>query len=490
MSDAEAGLAGPGVSLAQIIDRVCPERVIGDVAGILISSVTYDHRAVAPGALHCCLPGANVDGHDFAAEARRAGALAFVCERPLGDEMATAVQLIVGAAGARPAMAQAACALWGDPASSLTTVGVTGTNGKTTTTYYLRAVFEAQGWPTAVIGTLGGARTTPEAPELQRALAHARDSKRAAVALEVTSHALVQHRLDGYCHDVAVFTNLSQDHLDYHGSMESYFEAKAGLFTPEHARQAVVNVDDPYGRRLFEAATIPMRAFSIAEADELEVGLRESRFRFTGEPVRLRPGGEINVRNALSAAAAAERLGVPAATIAAGLSAAVSPAGRLEEVQNDLGATVIVDFAHTPAGLSEVLRAARTQAETVGGKVLVVFGCGGDRDRAKRPLMGSVASRMADVAVLTSDNPRSEDPLAIIAEVRAGCDGSALLVTEPDRRHAIAIALQSTGAGDVVIVAGKGHESVQQMGDRSIEFNDRAVILEELERLGAGGAGS
>jgi UDP-N-acetylmuramoyl-L-alanyl-D-glutamate--2,6-diaminopimelate ligase len=183
-------------------------------------------------------------------------------------------------------------------------------------------------------------------------------------------------------------------------------------------------------------------------------------------------------------------LGVPAATIAAGLSAAVSPAGRLEEVQNDLGATVIVDFAHTPAGLSEVLRAARAQAETVGGKVLVVFGCGGDRDRAKRPLMGSVASRMADVAVLTSDNPRSEDPLAIIAEVRAGCDGSALLVTEPDRRHAIAIALQSTGAGDVVIVAGKGHESVQQMGDRSIEFNDRAVILEELERLGAGGAGS
>jgi UDP-N-acetylmuramoyl-L-alanyl-D-glutamate--2,6-diaminopimelate ligase len=490
MSGAEAALSGPKVPLAEVVERLRPERVIGDVAGIVVSSVTYDHRTATPGALHCCLPGANVDGHEFAPAARRAGAVAFVCERPLEAEAATAVQLVVGAAGARPAMAQAACVLWGDPASSLITVGVTGTNGKTTTTYYLRAVFEAHGWPTSVIGTLGGARTTPEAPDLQRALAHARDSEHACVALEVTSHALVQHRLDGYRHDVAVFTNLSQDHLDYHGSMEAYFAAKAGLFTPEHASQAVVNVDDPFGRRLFEAAAIPMRAFSIAEADELGVGLRESRFRLAGEPVRLRPGGEINVRNALSAAAAARLLGVPAATIAVGLSAAVSPSGRLEEVPNDLGATVIVDFAHTPVGLSEVLHAARAEAETSGGRVFVVFGCGGDRDRAKRLLMGSVASRLADVAVLTSDNPRSEDPLAILESVQAGCDGSALVVSEPDRRHAIAAALSSAGAGDVVIVAGKGHESVQQIGDQSIEFNDRVVILEELARLGAEAAGS
>ena len=476
-----------------------PGTIIGDVSGIVVTSVTYDHRSVGPGALHCCLPGDRVDGHDFAPAASRAGAVAFVCEHPLQGEAAGAVQLVVGAAGARPAMALAACALWNDPASSLRTVGVTGTNGKTTTTYFLRSVFEEvvatfvaageeHGWPASVIGTLGGPRTTPEAPELQRALAHARDSNRSAVALEVSSHALAQHRLDGYCHDVAVFTNLSQDHLDYHGSMESYFAAKARLFTPEHASRAVVNADDPYGRRLLETARIPVRVFSLAQAEELQVGLEESHFRLDGAPVRVRPGGEINVRNALAAAGAARALGVPEATIAAGLSVAEGPSGRLEVVPNGLGATVVVDYAHTPAGLAEVLHVARVEAESRGGTVIVVFGCGGDRDRAKRPLMGSIATRLADVAVLTSDNPRSEDPVAIIDEVRAGCDGSARLVIEPDRRRAIAAGIRSAGAGDVVIVAGRGHESVQQTGDQSIEFNDRAVIVEELAGLSAEGA--
>ena len=287
--------------------RLRPGLVIGDTGSITVTSVTYDHRDVRPGALHCCLPGAHVDGHDFAGQAGRAGAVAFVCERPLGSEVAAAVQLIVGTGGARPAMALAACALWDDPASSLRTVGVTGTNGKTTTTYFLRSVFEEHGWPTTVIGTLGGPRTTPEAPDLQRALARARDSRRAAVALEVTSHALAQHRLDGYRHDVAVFTNLSQDHLDYHGSMEAYFATKAQLFTSEHASRAVVNADDPYGQKLLATVAIPARPFSIAEAEDLEVGLQESRFRLDGAPVRVRPGGEINVRNALAAAAAAQR---------------------------------------------------------------------------------------------------------------------------------------------------------------------------------------
>ena len=489
MSRSPSVRSGPEVPLGEVVSRLAPEGVIGDLAGVFISSVTYDHRTVTPGALHCCLPGGRVDGHDFAPAAARAGAAAFVCERPLGEEAAKRVQLVFPPGGARPAMAVAACVLWHDPSSALKTVGVTGTNGKTTTTYFLRSVFEVHGWPTAVIGTLGGVRTTPEAPDLQRALAHARDSGRVAVALEVTSHALAQHRLDGYRHDVAVFTNLSQDHLDYHETMEAYFAAKAKLFTPEHARRAVVNADDPFGRRLLETASIPTAAFSLAEAKELQIGLVESRFRLENEPVRVRPGGEINVCNALAAAAAARELGVPAETIAAGLSQAEGPSGRLEVVPNNLGAEVVVDYAHTPAGLAQVLSEARTEAEARGGRVIVVFGCGGDRDRQKRPVMGSTATRLADLAVLTSDNPRSEDPLAIIEQVRAGCDGDARLVIEPDRRQAIATALESADSGDVVVVAGKGHETVQELAGRTIEFSDRAVIGEELERIAREGAG-
>ncbi|MGA3351611.1 MAG: UDP-N-acetylmuramoyl-L-alanyl-D-glutamate--2,6-diaminopimelate ligase [Acidimicrobiales bacterium] len=489
MSSAATSQVAPQVPLEDFAARLHPVQVIGSLGGVVVSSVTYDHRSVTPGALHCCLVGERVDGHEFAPAAALKGAVAFVCERLLEDEAASVVQLLVGPGGARRAMALAACVLWGDPASSLKTVGVTGTNGKTTTTYFLRAVLEEHGWPTAVIGTLGGPRTTPEAPDLQRALAHARDSNRSAVALEVSSHALAQHRLDGYRHDVVVFTNLSQDHLDYHGTMQAYFEAKELLFTPEHAFRAVVNEDDPFGRRLLETVAIPVGAFSIGQAEQLDVGLEESRFRLDGEPVRVRPGGEINVRNALAAAAAARALGVPAATIAAGLSAATGPAGRLEAVPTDIGVEVVVDYAHTPAGLMEILKAARAEAGPRSGKVIVVFGCGGDRDRDKRPMMGSVATKLADVAVLTSDNPRSEDPDAIIAEVRAGCDGTARLVIEPDRRRAIAAALEFAGGGDVVVVAGKGHETVQEIGDRLIEFSDRQVLAEELARITREGTG-
>ena len=282
MSCAQAVHPSPEISLEAVAARLGPARIIGEVSGIAVTSVTYDHRSAGPGALHCCFKGDHVDGHDFAPAALRAGAVAFVCERPLEAEAAGAVQLVVGPGRARPAMARAACALYGDPALSLWTVGVTGTNGKTTTTYFLRSVLEEHGWPTSVIGTLGGARTTPEAPELQRALAHARDSGRSAAALEVSSHALVQHRLDGYRHDVAVFTNLSQDHLDYHLTMEAYFAAKAQLFTPEHAKKAVVNGDDPYGRRLLETAAIPTSAFFLAEAEELRYASRRAASAWAG----------------------------------------------------------------------------------------------------------------------------------------------------------------------------------------------------------------
>ena len=437
------------------------------------------------GDLFCCLPGEHRDGHDFAAEARRLGAVAFLCERPLGDAAAGAVELVVGRGRARSAMAEASCARYRDPAAELRCVGVTGTNGKTTTTHLLASIFVAHGWTSTVIGTLSGTRTTPESPELQRQFAAARRSGTVAVAMEVTSHALVQHRVDGYRHDVAVFTNLSRDHLDYHGTMEDYFAAKAMLFTPEHAQIGVVNGDDAYGLRLAAAARIPVSTFSLRDVEHLEIGLDGSRFTWEGHPVALGLTGELNVRNAVAAAAAARALGIDAAAVAEGLSAAGAVPGRFEPVENALGRAVVVDYAHTPAALAEACRVLRAVAAP--GRLLVVFGAGGDRDREKRPEMGLEVSRAADLAVLTSDNPRHEDPDAIIAEVRQGWSGPAELCVEPDRRRAIALALSLSAAGDLVLVAGKGHESSQEVGDRLLPFEDRLVVKDEAARLAAGG---
>jgi UDP-N-acetylmuramoyl-L-alanyl-D-glutamate--2,6-diaminopimelate ligase len=287
--------------------------------------------------------------------------------------------------------------------------------------------------------------------------------------------------VDGYTHDVVVFTNLSQDHLDFHGTMEQYFDAKATLFTPQRARRGVVSADDAYGERLLERSKIPAVAFRLADAAQLEMDLEASRFVLEGHPVHLHLTGEPNVRNALAAAAAARALGVSSESVAAGLSSARGVPGRFERVGNALGLVVIVDYAHTPTALKEALAAVRRLGD--GGRLLVVFGAGGDRDRDKRPLMGQAATRLADVAVLTSDNPRHEDPLAIIRDVEAGCDGGAELIVEPDRRAAIAIALSLARAGDVVVVAGKGHETTQQVGDDMTDFDDREVVRVEAARM-------
>jgi UDP-N-acetylmuramoyl-L-alanyl-D-glutamate--2,6-diaminopimelate ligase len=438
-----------------------------------VTAITFDSRAVHPGTLFCCLPGQVADGHDFAAAAAAAGAVALLVERPLAIDVA---QRIVPSS--RAAMAVAAAALFDHPSRALSVVGVTGTNGKTTATYLLRSIFETHGWPTAVIGTLGGVRTTPEAPELQALLAEARDDGIRAVAMEVSSHALVQHRVDSVDFAVVAFTNLSQDHLDFHGDMASYFEAKASLFDAGRARVGVVNADDEWGRRLLHSAGIPVRAYSMADAENLYLTPEASVFEWRGAEVRLRLGGRFNVSNALCAATIAEALEVPAGVVAQGLSSVAAVPGRFERVDAGQPFTVVVDYAHTPDGLSSVLSAARELTGN-GGRVLVVFGCGGDRDRGKRPAMGAVAASMADVAVLTSDNPRSEDPMAIIAEVLSGAPD---LTVEPDRAAAIDLALGQARPGDVVVIAGKGHETGQTVGDTTTPFDDRDVARAALLR--------
>jgi len=461
-----------------------------------VVAVTHDSATVVAGALFCCVRGNRVDGHDFASEAVAAGAVAVLCERRL-DLPASVVQVEVD--DARVAMAYLAAALFDHPSRRMDVVGVTGTNGKTTTTHLLRAILEADGRRAAVIGTLSGGRsgpvprsegrsgpgTTPEAPDLQAHLAELLSEGFDAVAMEVSSHALAQHRVDGTRFAVAVFTNLSPEHLDFHGTMDRYFDAKATLFDPARAAVAVVNADDAWGRRLIDSPRLPTRPFSLSHAAHLSMDRQGSTFRWDGEVVRLRIPGQFNVANALAAATAARELGVGPGAVATGLSSLVSVPGRNEAVDRGQSFAVLVDYAHTPDGLEQALSSARRLAGAA--RVLVVFGCGGDRDRAKRPLMGEVATRLADLAVLTSDNPRREDPLAIIGDVRAGVRREEVLVVEPDRRAAIAHALHAAERDDVVIIAGKGHETTQVIGTRIAPFDDRAVAAEILAGLQASG---
>jgi UDP-N-acetylmuramoyl-L-alanyl-D-glutamate--2,6-diaminopimelate ligase len=479
-----------------LLDEVDVLETTGDPSLVDVRGVVHDSRQVTPGDLFCCLPGHHTDGHDHAPEAVARGAVGLLCERPL-PEVADdrVVQAVVAPGEARPAMARLAAAFWGYPSRDLVMAGVTGTNGKTSVTHLLGAVLRHAGLPTTVIGTLSGVRTTPEATELQRLLAVARDAgpgpggRQPAVAMEVSSHALVQSRVDAVHFDVAVFTNLTHDHLDYHGSMEAYFDAKAALFTPEHAVRGVVNAEDRWGRRLLAEARIPLAAVRRDQASRVELAPGRSAFTWRGQRVVTTMTGALNVENALLAAEAAVVLGIEPAVVAAGLAAAPSVPGRLEAVAAPGGSgppfSVLVDYAHTPAGLEAALADARRLAE--GGRVVVVFGCGGDRDRAKRPLMAAVATRRADLAVVTSDNPRHEDPGLIIDQVLTGAVPSAdeawangRLRVEPDRRRAIAAAVGAAEAGDVVVVAGKGHETVQEVGDLRLPFDDRVVATEVL----------
>ena len=458
-----------------------------DETTTVVDRVTYDSSTTGSGALHCCVPGATVDGHDFAADAVRRGAAALLVQRHLVDVADDVPQLVV--ADVRVSMARAADVVYGHPSGELAVVGVTGTNGKTTTTFLLRSIFEAADRTTAVLGTLTGPRTTPEAPDLQQWLRDRRDEGVQVVAMEVSSHALALHRVDSTWFAATAFTNLSRDHLDFHATMESYFDAKARLFSSAFTDRAIVNLDDPYGRLLRDAATVPTIGYSLDDVEDLVVGASTSTFRWRGQAVRLRMGGRFNVANALAAAETARVIGVDEVTIADGLSRPIHVPGRFEAIDEGQPFRVVVDYAHTPDALEQVLLAAREVA--VGHRVHVVFGCGGDRDPTKRPAMGEAAARLADTVVLTADNSRHEATAAIISDVSAGYERTAeplatALHIEPDRDEAIGVALRGAAPGDVVVVAGKGHETTQTIGDTVVPFDDREVARRHL-RLIAGG---
>ena len=455
--------------------------------GIEVASLAYDNRRVAPGTLFFCVPGFTRDGHEFAGEAVAAGAVALVVERPVEADVP---QILVS--GVREAMAIAAARFYGDPTAELSVVGVTGTNGKTTTAFLIRALLEAAGRPCGLLGTvksvIGGiehevVRTTPEAIELQRDFRAMLDAGDRACAIEVSSHALELHRADAIHFAAAIFTNLTQDHLDFHASMEDYFLAKRRLFTMAPGA-AVVNLDDPYGRRLAaeleEPITFSLRRQATYSATSLTSGLRGSQFTVLTPdgPVQLRSPlrGRFNVANVLAALAAARAVGVELATAVDAIACAGQVPGRFEPVQEGQGFEVLVDYAHTPDSLENVLSAAR---ELGGGRVHVVFGCGGDRDRGKRPLMGEIAIRLADRVIVTSDNPRSEDPVQIIREILAGAGDDVPWVT--DRRAAIADAIAGAEDGDVVVIAGKGHEQGQEFAaGKKVPFDDVEVAREVL----------
>jgi UDP-N-acetylmuramoyl-L-alanyl-D-glutamate--2,6-diaminopimelate ligase len=479
--------------LDELVDELPGARVVGN-SSVEIRELAYDSRKVEPGTLFFCVVGEKVDGHEFGPRAVEEGAAALVVERELTE--LDVPQVVVG--DSRAAMAPLAARFYGDPTRELRVVGVTGTNGKTTTAFLVREILRGADYSCGLLGTVkqivGGVekevvRTTPEAIELQKTFRQMLEGGDEACAMEVSSHAMALHRADAIHFEVAIFTNLTQDHLDFHADMEDYFFAKRKLFEAG-PKTAIVNVDDPYGRRLaeeFECVT-----FS-AEGAEADYSARDVSFDASGAgfgvgELQLRTGlpGHFNVANALGAFAAAEAMGVGQEIAAAGLARAARVPGRFESIDEGQGFSVLVDYAHTPDSLENVLRAAR---RLTSGRLISVFGAGGDRDRDKRPKMGRAGAELSDLTVITSDNPRSEDPEAIVAEVASGAEaveGAPDLEVVLDRREAIALALGRAEPGDTVVIAGKGHEQGQEFEEgRKVPFDDREVVREELWKLGS-----
>ncbi len=470
---------------AQLASAVGGTLVAGDPTTTVVG-ITHDSRRVEPGWAFCCIPGDLHDGHDHAAAAVAGGAVVLLVERRLDVDV---TQVLV--TDARRALGPAAAEVFAHPADSLRTIGVTGTNGKTSVVSLLGHLVAACGRTADVVGTLTGERTTPEASDLQARLARDVADGVDVVALEVSSHALVLGRVDGLVVDVAVFTNLGQDHLDFHGTTEEYFLAKALLFTPAHARQAVVWVDDAAGARLAGTSSIPTRSVGMEDAVDLRGAGGRWIWRWRGHEVELPWPGRHNVANALLALEAAVALDLDERSLAAALADAPVVPGRFEVVaapsmEHPDRPLVVVDFAHTPDALDRVIVAARDLCGPDGSLRLVV-GCGGDRDRSKRPVVGRVGASGADWVAVCDDNPRSEDPATIRSEVLAGVPAELVgRVREiGDRRGAIRAALTSARQGDVVLIAGKGHEQGQTAGGVTVPFDDRIVALEELAAVGS-----
>ena len=477
-----------------------------------VSGVTHDSRRVQPGDLYVALPGSQHHGARFCGQAASAGAVAILTD-PAGKELAirSGVPVFV-VADPRSRLGAVASWIYGSPSGKLTLIGVTGTSGKTTTTYLLESGLRAAGHLTGLVGgvqtrvgevTIDSGLTTPEATDLQALFAAMVERGVTAAAMEVSSHALALGRVAGTSYDVALFTNLSQDHLDFHETIDAYFAAKAALFTPGYSRAGVVNIDDGHGRQLAAAPQIPLTTYSPAgnpradwRAADVRGGADGSAFRVIGPggveaDASVALPGPFNVANALAAIVALVEAGVGTATAVAGVAACPAVPGRLERVEAGQDFTVFVDYSHKPGAVRAVLEALRPVTL---GNLTIVLGCGGDRDRAKRPLMGAAAAGLADVAIFTSDNPRSEDPLGILAEMLAGALGVPLrdrahVIIEPDRAAAIGLAMAGASKGDVVLVAGKGHERGQYAGASVIPFDDREVAAEALgRRLASRGA--
>jgi UDP-N-acetylmuramoyl-L-alanyl-D-glutamate--2,6-diaminopimelate ligase len=478
-------------------------------AGPGLTGITHDSRAVRPGDLYVALAGSTVHGARFCDAAAAAGAVAVLTD-PAGRDAAVRAGLpVFVVADPRARLGEVASWIYGDPSGKLLLIGVTGTAGKSTSTYLLESGLRAAGYQTGLIGgvqvrvgstVLDSELTTPEATDLQALLAAMTERGVGAAAMEVSSHSLVAGRVVGTRFDVAVFTNLTQDHLDFHASMDAYFAAKAELFTPRYSRSGVVNIDDDHGRELAASAVIPITTFSIAgrpsadwRAVDIRSGADGSTFRVIGPggveaDASISLPGQFNVANALGAIVALVEAGVGLAAAVAGVAACAGPPGRLERVEAGQDFTVLVDYSHKPGAVEAVLTGLRQVTQ---GSLTIVLGCGGDRDRGKRQLMGAAAARLADQAIFTSDNPRSEDPLVILAEMLAGAlqiplADRAHVIVEPDRASAIALAIGSAAKGDVLLVAGKGHERGQYIGGAVIPFDDREVAAEALMRRRAG----
>ena len=492
------------------------ETPLGVVAGWLgvaapdeqptVTGISLSTARIVPGDLYAALPGARAHGADFAADAVAAGAVAVLTDPDGAERVAAAGVPVLVVDRPRSVLGSLAARLHGEPARAMRMIAVTGTQGKTTTTRLAERALSEVGVRVAVVGTVGTrvageevrtALTTPEAPDLHGLFALMVERDVEVCAMEVSSHALVLGRVDGVVFDVAVFTNLGRDHLDFHADVEEYYAAKAALFTPERARRGLVNVDDAHGRRLATEASIPVRTFSAAgepadwRAAEVEAGPEGSEFTVLGpDGLRLRTrvpiAGDFNVANALAAVAAAAEAGLDPARTADGLARAGGVPGRLERVETGREFTVVVDYAHKPDAVEAALRTLRP---LTGGRLVVVLGAGGDRDTGKRPVMGEIAARLADVVLVTDDNPRSEEPAAIRAAILAGAtEGPAEVHDVAGRREAIRRALADAAAGDIVLIAGKGHETGQEVAGVLHPFDDREVVREELARLEGGDA--